>query len=178
MDQIKVNVPTIELSQTLVERTKGIVISVVGIPKLGGDEYLFPWEATFLDRLSNTLLVSICGCCIDEAVAGFKSCMYRSFDLFSPFPEEANGKLTSQITSLHLAPTATSKANLLAEALPEANIVVTGNTVIDALLHTVEKQLPFTDPALVRIETALGLKFRKAEEPAQRITPPLPPEPG
>lgn len=75
----------------------------------------------------------------------------RSFDLFSPFPEEANRKLTSQITSLHLAPTSTSKANLLAEALPEEDIVVTGNTVIDALLHTVAKQLPFTDPKLEKI---------------------------
>ncbi|MCY6855984.1 UDP-N-acetylglucosamine 2-epimerase, partial [Escherichia coli] len=60
----------------------------------------------------------------------------RSFDLFSPFPEEANRKMTSQITSLHLAPTSTSKENLLREALPEEDIVVTGNTVIDALLHT------------------------------------------
>ena len=75
----------------------------------------------------------------------------RSFNLFSPFPEEANRKLTSQITSLHLAPTATSKRNLLAEAIPAEDVVVTGNTVIDALLHTVEKQLPFTDPVLEQI---------------------------
>ncbi|MHC5560408.1 non-hydrolyzing UDP-N-acetylglucosamine 2-epimerase [Kocuria sp. U4B] len=72
----------------------------------------------------------------------------RSFNLLSPFPEEANRKLTSQITSLHLAPTPTSKDNLLAESITREDIVVTGNTVIDALLHTVEKQLPFTDPAL------------------------------
>ncbi|GGG64149.1 UDP-N-acetyl glucosamine 2-epimerase [Kocuria dechangensis] len=75
----------------------------------------------------------------------------RSFNLFSPFPEEANRKITSQITSLHLAPTSTSKENLLREALPEEDIVVTGNTVIDALLHTVAKQLPFTDPQLEEI---------------------------
>ena len=60
----------------------------------------------------------------------------RSFDLFSPFPEEANRKMTSQITSLHLAPTSQSKANLLRESLPEQDIVVTGNTVIDlSLIH-------------------------------------------
>lgn len=75
----------------------------------------------------------------------------RSFDLFSPFPEEANRKLTSQITTLHLAPTATSKRNLLAEAIPAQDVVVTGNTVIDALLHTVAQQLPFTDPQLEEI---------------------------
>ncbi|MFK0006886.1 non-hydrolyzing UDP-N-acetylglucosamine 2-epimerase [Paenarthrobacter sp. NPDC090520] len=72
----------------------------------------------------------------------------RSGDLFSPFPEEANRKITSQIASLHLAPTSTSKANLLAEGIAEDDIVVTGNSVIDALLTTVDKQLPFSDPQL------------------------------
>ena len=78
----------------------------------------------------------------------------RSFNLFSPFPEEANRKLTSQIASLHLAPTALSKENLLREAITPEDIVVTGNTVIDALLHTVEKQLPFTDPQLEEIASS------------------------
>lgn len=72
----------------------------------------------------------------------------RSGDLFSPFPEEANRKITSQIASLHLAPTSTSRANLLRENIPAADIVVTGNTVIDALFMTVDKKVPFTDPAL------------------------------
>ncbi|WP_276529360.1 non-hydrolyzing UDP-N-acetylglucosamine 2-epimerase [Arthrobacter koreensis] len=72
----------------------------------------------------------------------------RSGDLFSPFPEEANRKITSQIASLHLAPTSTSRANLLRENIPSADIVVTGNTVIDALFMTVDKKVPFTDPAL------------------------------
>ncbi|MET3351794.1 UNVERIFIED_ORG: UDP-N-acetylglucosamine 2-epimerase (non-hydrolyzing) [Arthrobacter sp. UYEF1] len=72
----------------------------------------------------------------------------RSGNLLSPFPEEANRKITSQIASLHLAPTSTSKANLLAEGISEEDIVVTGNTVIDALLTTVDKQIPFSDPQL------------------------------
>lgn len=72
----------------------------------------------------------------------------RSGDLFSPFPEEANRKLTSQIASLHLAPTSVSKANLISEGVKAENIAVTGNSVIDALLTTVGKQIPFTDPQL------------------------------
>ncbi|GGC10731.1 non-hydrolyzing UDP-N-acetylglucosamine 2-epimerase [Cellulomonas carbonis] len=72
----------------------------------------------------------------------------RSHDILSPFPEEANRKLTSQIAALHLAPTSTSKANLLREGAAEKDIVVTGNTVIDSLLSTVDKQIPFDDPAL------------------------------
>lgn len=72
----------------------------------------------------------------------------RSGDLFSPFPEEANRKITSQIASLHLAPTNVSRANLLAEGIKPEDIVVTGNTVIDALLTTVGKKILFTDPQL------------------------------
>ncbi|WP_416428515.1 non-hydrolyzing UDP-N-acetylglucosamine 2-epimerase [Paenarthrobacter nicotinovorans] len=72
----------------------------------------------------------------------------RSGNLLSPFPEEANRKITSQIASLHLAPTTTSRANLLAEGVAAADIVVTGNSVIDALLTTVDKQVPFSDPQL------------------------------
>lgn len=58
----------------------------------------------------------------------------RSGDLSSPFPEEGNRQLLSRLASLHLAPTATSRANLLAEGVESARIAVTGNTVIDALL--------------------------------------------
>lgn len=72
----------------------------------------------------------------------------RSFDLFSPFPEEANRKMTSQITSLHLAPTAQSKANLLRESVDEAAIAVTGNTVIDALLEVSSMRVPFSERSL------------------------------
>lgn len=72
----------------------------------------------------------------------------RSGDLFSPFPEEANRKMTSQIASLHLAPTSVSKSNLIAEGIDAADIVITGNSVIDALLTTVGKKVPFTDPQL------------------------------
>ncbi|MCP3426194.1 UDP-N-acetylglucosamine 2-epimerase (non-hydrolyzing) [Rothia sp. AR01] len=72
----------------------------------------------------------------------------RSGDINSPFPEEANRKLTTQITKLHLAPTEESKGNLLRENVPAEDIVVTGNSVIDALFATVEKQVSFSDQQL------------------------------
>lgn len=72
----------------------------------------------------------------------------RSGDIDSPFPEEANRKITSQITRLHLAPTAESRRNLLRENLPDEDIVVTGNSVIDALFEVVEQQQPVSDAAL------------------------------
>jgi UDP-N-acetylglucosamine 2-epimerase (non-hydrolysing) len=61
----------------------------------------------------------------------------RTGNIFSPWPEEINRKVTGTIAALHFAPTEASKANLLAEAVPVDAIDVTGNTVIDALLDVV-----------------------------------------
>ncbi len=63
----------------------------------------------------------------------------RSWNKFSPFPEEINRVLTSRIADVHFAPTATSRNNLLHDHVPESSIVVTGNTVIDALFLIREK---------------------------------------
>lgn len=57
----------------------------------------------------------------------------RTGNLYSPWPEEANRKMVSAIATLHFAPTETSKINLLHEGIDPTNILVTGNTVIDAL---------------------------------------------
>ncbi|NAS31623.1 UDP-N-acetylglucosamine 2-epimerase (non-hydrolyzing) [Flavobacteriaceae bacterium R38] len=63
----------------------------------------------------------------------------RTFDMLSPFPEEMNRCVTGVITNVHFAPTETSKHNLIEENKPSENIIITGNTVIDALLYSVEK---------------------------------------
>ncbi|WP_431067368.1 non-hydrolyzing UDP-N-acetylglucosamine 2-epimerase [Methylotuvimicrobium sp.] len=63
----------------------------------------------------------------------------RTGNLRAPFPEEANRTLVGRLTDYHFAPTQSSKNNLLAEGVPEQNIVVTGNTVIDALLIVRDK---------------------------------------
>ncbi len=74
----------------------------------------------------------------------------RSGDIHSPFPEEANRKIAGQVTSLHLAPTDASKANLLREGVAPEKIVVAGNTVIDALRWTADQDVAFSDPVLQR----------------------------
>ena len=63
----------------------------------------------------------------------------RTFDRQYPFPEEFNRQLTGKIADYHFAPTSLSKKNLLAENTHSENILVTGNTVIDALLYGIEK---------------------------------------
>jgi UDP-N-acetylglucosamine 2-epimerase (non-hydrolysing) len=57
----------------------------------------------------------------------------RSHDLYNPFPEEGNRRLVSALADIHFAPTALSRDALLAEGIPAEKIVVTGNTVVDAL---------------------------------------------
>ncbi|WJD64038.1 non-hydrolyzing UDP-N-acetylglucosamine 2-epimerase [Pseudomonas kurunegalensis] len=65
----------------------------------------------------------------------------RTWDIQNPFPEEANRVLAGRLTRWHFAPTESSKDNLLREGIAAADITVTGNTVIDALLMTAEKDL-------------------------------------
>lgn len=69
----------------------------------------------------------------------------RTGNKYSPYPEEMNRKLTGAIADMHFAPTGTSKANLLKENVQPENILVTGNTVIDALQTTVHSDYHFAD---------------------------------
>lgn len=63
----------------------------------------------------------------------------RTFDKYSPYPEEMNRQMTDDLADLYFAPTGESKTNLLKENHPESSIVVTGNTAIDALKLTVQE---------------------------------------
>lgn len=76
----------------------------------------------------------------------------RTFNKYFPFPEEMNRKLTGSLADLHFAPTKGSKNNLLREGIDEKNIYVTGNTVIDAMLHTVEENYVFENDELNKID--------------------------
>ena len=69
----------------------------------------------------------------------------RTGNKYSPYPEEMNRKLTGSIADMHFAPTGTSKANLLKENVQPESILVTGNTVIDALQTTVHSDYHFAD---------------------------------
>ena len=72
----------------------------------------------------------------------------RSGDIDSPFPEEANRKLVAQIAALHLAPTPLAATNLLGENVTAADVMITGNTVVDATLAVAGRRLPFENAAV------------------------------
>ena len=79
----------------------------------------------------------------------------RTFDKWSPFPEEMNRKLTTSLADLHFAPTRTAAKNLLDERVPKDKVYLTGNTVIDALLEVARRDFS--------LETA-GLKLSKTRK--------------
>ncbi|WP_345877377.1 non-hydrolyzing UDP-N-acetylglucosamine 2-epimerase [Shewanella algae] len=105
-----------------------------------------------------TTFASSLGAYYEQIAVGHVEAGLRTGNIYSPWPEEANRKLTGALTKYHFAPTDTSKANLLNENYSTDNIVVTGNTVIDALLMvkakieqdsalkaTLAAQFPFLD---------------------------------
>nr|WP_198151418.1 UDP-N-acetylglucosamine 2-epimerase (non-hydrolyzing) [Kibdelosporangium sp. MJ126-NF4]CEL15313.1 UDP-N-acetylglucosamine 2-epimerase [Kibdelosporangium sp. MJ126-NF4]CTQ95645.1 UDP-N-acetylglucosamine 2-epimerase (EC 5.1.3.14) [Kibdelosporangium sp. MJ126-NF4] len=74
----------------------------------------------------------------------------RSHDMASPFPEEANRRLVGVLSTVHLAPTGLARDHLLSEGVPGDQVVVVGNTVVDAVKSVTGR--PFTEPRLVPIE--------------------------
>ena len=76
----------------------------------------------------------------------------RTYDKYQPFPEEMNRRLTGALTDLHFAPTPLAKEHLLKENISEEGIFITGNTVIDALAHTIEEDYTFTVEELNKID--------------------------
>jgi UDP-N-acetylglucosamine 2-epimerase (non-hydrolysing) len=76
----------------------------------------------------------------------------RTYNKYAPFPEEMNRKLTGCMADLHFAPTRMAKDALVKEGIQQESIVVTGNTVIDALLQTVNKNYVFNDDTLNQLD--------------------------
>ena len=76
----------------------------------------------------------------------------RTYDKYSPFPEEMNRVLTGHIADIHFAPTMRNKENLLREGINEADIFITGNTVIDALLEVADKPYEFEEETLKKLD--------------------------
>ncbi|MDX5407727.1 MAG: UDP-N-acetylglucosamine 2-epimerase (non-hydrolyzing) [Chromatiaceae bacterium] len=88
---------------------------------------------------TSTTFAAALACYYEKIAVGHVEAGLRTGNIYSPWPEEANRKLTGALTRYHFAPTETSRQNLLNEQVNPAHIVVTGNTVIDALLQVVAK---------------------------------------
>ena len=87
-----------------------------------------------------------------QASVGHVEAGLRTYDKYSPFPEEINRVLTGHIADIHFAPTERNKENLLREGIGEEKIFITGNTVIDALLEVAGKPYEFEDETLKNLD--------------------------
>jgi UDP-N-acetylglucosamine 2-epimerase (non-hydrolysing) len=99
---------------------------------------------------TTTTLAASLAAYYEQIPVGHVEAGLRTGNIYSPWPEEINRKVAGAITTLHFAPTQLSRENLVAEGVPSERIIVTGNTVIDALLGVVEnlKGAPETYAAL------------------------------
>lgn len=87
-----------------------------------------------------------------QTTVGHVEAGLRTGNKYSPFPEEMNRKLTGSLTDFHFAPTLTARNNLIKEGIGDEAVFVTGNTVIDALLKTVDGRYTFSDELLSGID--------------------------
>lgn len=120
-------------NQNLYTLTADIIIGLKPVLETFKPEYVFVHGDT-----TTTMATSVAG-----FYSGAKICHVeaglRTFNMQSPFPEEMNRTVTGVVSNIHFAPTVTSRNNLIAENKSSKNILVTGNTVIDALLYSVNK---------------------------------------
>jgi UDP-N-acetylglucosamine 2-epimerase (non-hydrolysing) len=129
--------------QTLFDLTSDVLLHIKPVLEDAAPEYVFIQGDTttaFAVALSSFYLrIPVC-----HVEAGL-----RTNNIYSPFPEEMNRQLASRICRFHFAPTQRAQQNLQAEHIPEEAILVTGNTVIDALFEARKRLRP--DSALIRM---------------------------
>ena len=120
-------------SQDLYDVTSGVLLGMRGIFERYKPDIVFVHGDT-----TTTSAVSLAAFYQKIDVAHVEAGL-RTHDIYSPFPEEINRQITGLIAKYHFAPTAGAKENLLKEGKSAENIVVSGNTVIDALFWTIDK---------------------------------------
>lgn len=101
---------------------------------------------------TSTSFVAALAAFYNQVTVGHVEAGLRTYDKYSPFPEEMNRQLTGRIADLHFSPTLQNRENLLKENISDENIYITGNTVIDALKTTVKDGYKFKEDALNSVD--------------------------
>lgn len=122
-----------EHGQTLVDVTSKILQKLTAVL----DE--FEPDVVLVHGDTATTFATTLACYYKKIAVGHVEAGLRTGDIYSPWPEEGNRKLTGALSKYHFAPTQQSLQNLLNENVPENTVFITGNTVIDALLEIVKK---------------------------------------
>ncbi len=103
-------------------------------------------DAVLVQGDTTTVMSVALACFYHRIPIGHVEAGLRTWDMQNPFPEEANRVIAGKLARWHFAPTEGSKQNLIKEGVPDSEIFVTGNTVIDTLLMTAAKDLELTVP--------------------------------
>lgn len=139
--------------QTLPEITSRILMEIAPVLKS------FKPSVVLVHGDTATTFAASLAAYYEQIQVGHVEAGLRTGNIYSPWPEEGNRKLTGAIADLHFAPTETSKQNLLQENIDPEKIIVTGNTVIDALLDVINKLE--TD---IELKSALQAQFNFLDE--------------
>ncbi|MEY3288008.1 MAG: hypothetical protein RLZZ419_250 [Pseudomonadota bacterium] len=138
-------------NQDLYDITDNILQGMKAVFKIYRPDIIFVHGDT-----TTTFAVSLAAFYEKIAIAHIEAGL-RTGNIYSPWPEEANRKLTSQLTTYHFAPTQQSRDNLLKENVAPEKIMVTGNTVIDALLF-MQNRLETDSPFRQRVQESINGK--------------------
>ncbi len=101
---------------------------------------------------TSTSFVGALAAFYNQTMVGHVEAGLRTYDIYSPFPEEMNRCLTGRIAKMHFSPTMRNKNNLLKENVCEDDIYITGNTVIDAMKTTVKENFVFKTDVINNID--------------------------
>lgn len=119
--------------QDLYDITSRVLLGMRGVLRQVSPDVIFVHGDT-----TTTAATALAGLYVQIPIAHIEAGL-RTYNRYSPWPEEMNRQLTGRLATLHFAPTVLSRENLLSENVPEEQIMVTGNTVIDALYWVLSK---------------------------------------
>ncbi|MBW3518875.1 non-hydrolyzing UDP-N-acetylglucosamine 2-epimerase [Flavobacterium sp. NKUCC04_CG] len=139
-----------EPSQTLNSITAKILLEMKSVLDV------FKPDLVFVHGDTTTTMAASIAAFYSGAKVGHIEAGLRTFNKHLPFPEETNRRITSVVADYHFAPTQTSKENLIRERIAEDTILITGNTVIDALLESVAKVQQITHPEIERLKELIN----------------------
>lgn len=125
--------------QTLISITTNVLQGLDGVLKEAKPDIVLVHGDT------STTFVGALAAFYNQIPVGHVEAGLRTYDKYSPFPEEMNRCLTGRIADLHFSPTISNRNNLVKEDIKDENIYITGNTVIDALKTTVSKDYKLCD---------------------------------
>ncbi|MGM0641115.1 MAG: non-hydrolyzing UDP-N-acetylglucosamine 2-epimerase [Thermotogota bacterium] len=138
-------------NQSLEELSANLLLKISNLLKKKKYDYIFVHGDT-----TTTFIASLCAFYKKIPVCHVESGL-RTSDIYYPFPEEINRKLAGTIAKFHFAPTRIAKDNLLKEGVKEDNILITGNTVVDALKWIIKNKIY----DLEKVQKKYDLKYKK-----------------